>query len=676
MPNFTVKLFITEIYFLLLGFLALTALSLRHLSLFKDRLVLLLLLLLGFGLIRVAVEIGEGGMLVVRNSSFVWYLFLPLIVYFLPIRNRILEGAFRLTLLAVFTLFTISVFHFTFIMMPNYLVPKWSASFSIYSALACALIFGNKWSRAALFVIGVTFGSCFWSSYQRTTLVGCFFIAMVIFLLAWERRKLVLRNMGLFAVFFAVGVTFWPLRQHTVEFVREELPMHVYHMQIKYEAFKENLNKKLAANSLAKKLTNNAQFSVRKNIPRPTVRKKNELPRKQKQQSIAKHKNPFVKGDRAHNGLEKYRWQMWYDAFNKFANAPLLGIGYMPLVVHKVTTGDNIFLPNDGVIDNTPPISGPHNSYLNCMARLGAIGVLFLVLHIWAGLRLMMNGYYGAFFVIYSHILYSMFNVALEGPVRSVPLLLAMGLALRIPNRKSLLQFLDERHLLSLRLTEIKLANSFHVNRALFVRSIAVLALLVVGMTGYMIHSHEQKSVKSVAEFYALKKKISAAPSMVFDKQTMLFKNYVETATGRFGKYLAYMQLGKISAAAGKTRDSAKYFANAVLHSANNWQEAMALNAQAVQFEAEHKFDIAFVKYNLVNLLAPESSNLKLASSYNMLRLSSWAMHSVFVSDDNTPENLFHIFRTNHRKSALLDTAKMILKFPVRPYPLHPELLH
>lgn len=149
--------------------------------------------------------------------------------------------------------------------------------------------------------------------------------------------------------------------------------------------------------------------------------------------------NPLVKSEMDATGREKFRWYQWVDAFEKFKLHPWLGIGFERQVVHRVYRYSGEFAPNDENWLNhskavapvkVAPIAGPHNSYLNALTRMGLMGAFVLVLHALALCYLICHHRFLMASIVYAHIVYSFFNVGLEGPVRSALLLLLLSVPL------------------------------------------------------------------------------------------------------------------------------------------------------------------------------------------------------------------------------------------------------
>lgn len=149
-------------------------------------------------------------------------------------------------------------------------------------------------------------------------------------------------------------------------------------------------------------------------------------------------KRSVLKAQTVKPGVEGFRYFMWKDAFDKFIQHPVMGIGFGPQVVDRIYIGNGAFVPNDGFYEegHKSPISGPHNSYLNALARMGGLGALFLILHALAFFYLAKAKFYFLAGALAGQCIYAAFNVGLEGPARSFLLLIGLGVAMRIERDK------------------------------------------------------------------------------------------------------------------------------------------------------------------------------------------------------------------------------------------------
>ena len=150
--------------------------------------------------------------------------------------------------------------------------------------------------------------------------------------------------------------------------------------------------------------------------------------------------------ERSKIGAEIFRFTMWQDAWELFRENPLLGIGLGKQVVYRVYLGDQQFTPNTadalsrlhGMPHGSPPISGPHNSFLNILTRFGIfyfIAYCSLIFYSVKGFLIQKN--YILLFVLLGTMVYAMFNVGLEGPVRGMWFFVLLGIGLKL-NQESI----------------------------------------------------------------------------------------------------------------------------------------------------------------------------------------------------------------------------------------------
>ncbi len=389
-PNLRSKLFVFEIYLGLMGvwFLATpSSFSRLKLALQKDLLTQIAALLLIFALLRMIPDFMNNPLLSMRNAAFAWYLSLPLMIVALPIRISVLEFFARMIVLLAFAYFSATVL-MTY-SRHNFNV-NWLPDVGVCAVLSLAVItrsLGRAWP--VLMLVGLALGVNYWEKYQRTALVGIVFTVALLFYSLPERRVRILNRLGLLLLFFSIGLLTWqPLGARNIV-------THQKSWWIPQQSEHWSLSTGLGV--------------------------------------IAKSQ-PLQKAQLNEYGLEVFRSSMWMDAFNLFLSRPLVGIGFQKQVVHRIFSGGTIYHPNDGswALIPQPPISGPHNSYLNAIARLGILGALFMVMHLLAGRRLWLNECYGCFFLLVSGVIYAFFNVGLEGPIHSFLLLTMIGAAFKV----------------------------------------------------------------------------------------------------------------------------------------------------------------------------------------------------------------------------------------------------
>jgi len=374
-PHFEPKIFIFELilllFFLLLGWNA-------RKWLVADRLLRLRrsfafdasLLILAAGILRMAPDFFDAPIVVLRNSSFVWYLLLSLVLAVIPLDLRVFERAAFLVAGVTYFYFAMSLIG-TLLGDGRFPHLDWAPSVGLYGALFLGTILRSTLlGSALLFPIGFGVGIGFLGRFQRTSLVGLLLAILLVLFFAYRHFRpefsRVLYRVGLFIVFIGLGVG-------------------VGYMKFDPAAWKDRLNK----------------------------------------------------AEQGDHGMEMIRFSMWSDAFHEFLSRPLAGIGFKEQVVKRVYAGGGQFLPNTGGFEHptAPPIAGPHNSYLNAIARMGLLGGLFLLLHLSVFHTLFKQEYFWLAGVSYGQMIYALFNVGLEGPMRSYLLLLGIGCAIQLQAR-------------------------------------------------------------------------------------------------------------------------------------------------------------------------------------------------------------------------------------------------
>ncbi len=150
----------------------------------------------------------------------------------------------------------------------------------------------------------------------------------------------------------------------------------------------------------------------------------------------------------------RFRAFAWKQALLDWQESPWLGIGFREPVPSMILPGQkndgqhSVFRinPDGSVAENSPPVSGPHNSYLTILARTGVVGfILFLAAGIeWTwrsrrGFRLIRDDFsmLVLFVVTCAGLLHASFHIGFESPHNSVLLWLAAGLFLAHSNQIS-----------------------------------------------------------------------------------------------------------------------------------------------------------------------------------------------------------------------------------------------
>jgi hypothetical protein len=377
------KIFVFELYIAIISLLCLirwrSCLDQAR-RLWQDPWVRVTLLILILGMARAALDLSQNPLLGIRNSAFVWYLSVPLLLALLNISVARLDLLSKLMAALVFYLFLVSVgmsiqHRNTFL--------NWQPYLGLYLIFAFGLATVYRWwGILMLFLIGFPLGFCLLEKFQRTFLIGMAITMVLVFGSFANLRKIILRRLAIFLFAFMAGGAFWLFHAHSSRW---------------------NLGFSHSFDNLS----------------------------------------PLTKSQEDDNGLEIFRGSMWKDALGLFREQPLVGIGFQKQVVTRVFLGGTKYLENTGDFEKkgTPPIAGPHNSYLNALARLGILGSLFFVLHIAMARRLWKKGVYATFFILLAQIVYAFFNVGLEGPSRSSMLLMTLASAFLVR-----LQLSDKPH--------------------------------------------------------------------------------------------------------------------------------------------------------------------------------------------------------------------------------------
>lgn len=126
---------------------------------------------------------------------------------------------------------------------------------------------------------------------------------------------------------------------------------------------------------------------------------------------------------------------MWSQTIEDWSKRPIVGIGFVPEVPSYIRPDRK----NDGGFEfpGSPPVSGPHNSYLSILARMGLIGAgLFLIVLLWLGNHMFRVGRtpmleladLPLFYFPANGILHAIVNVGFESPHNSALAWLFVGI--------------------------------------------------------------------------------------------------------------------------------------------------------------------------------------------------------------------------------------------------------
>ncbi len=348
---------------------------------------------------RILLELPADPLVVLRSSSFVWYLSLSLLISVFPVSSKNWEKLFYFFAGLLFANLTFSIWLFVSVrflkIFPTFswfffesTGPRWGLALGVYGAYAYLLQSGKKKSFLGLAILGLGLGIELSSKISRTNLLGMILVTALLFGLSYREPKVLLLRLSKLIFMGTVAVIFSQLISSSSWYNEVQKTLYTDYKREYFE----------------------------KNITPPA--------------------NPFVKSNPG-GAAEGFRIFMWRDAIALFQQHPFWGIGFREQVVHRFYVGgEKQFLPNTGIhfepILLTSPIAGPHNSYLNALARLGVLGIFFLIFHLTAFWLLVREKYFATAFALAGGMLYTTFNVGLEGPARSFFVLVALGVALKI----------------------------------------------------------------------------------------------------------------------------------------------------------------------------------------------------------------------------------------------------
>lgn len=367
-PNLQIKFFVFEIYLVFLLLLLVFSLFRRRafVGWSSSPLVVLTVFLLVAGLARAAPDVLANPLLVVRSSSFVWYLLVPLLIFLLPLKRSSLEVFFKVVAVLFFVAFLASLI--ASILVPGRIPNFFTEAGGCFLFLAIGLLHGKRAIRIALLsIFSLAICLMFLGQVSRTGLVA-------------------LACTGILSCFVALKAP----RQIWAVLLRVAAMVVLSVFLVCLGARSMGGGYQSASHSL-------------------------------------------YRGEAKSVVVEAFRERMWVDAWKKFTASPFIGIGFLKPVVDRIYVGDGGFAVNDGsLIEGLPPISGPHNSYLNAISRMGIWGLGFLILHVWAGFLFWAREQPAPLFLMASQSIYALFNVGLEGPARSAVLLICLGYALKL----------------------------------------------------------------------------------------------------------------------------------------------------------------------------------------------------------------------------------------------------
>lgn len=549
-PNQSIKLFVTEIVLLILGLIALPY-FLRHRPLLpKDYLFYVLLVFICWGMTRAFLLDSGPLVLRLRNSAFVWYCLAAFVVYYLPVRIQAFESMFRVIYIVVFLLLAGSIIYENVIQ--NFLPypPMWSASFGIYPVFAYALLSKSRLSYLVLFFIALALGIGYWAGFQRTSLVGLAATSVFILIFFYSDYRQTLRRIFLLVLLFVVGIFAWPVKRDLTNYVIGTVNAVIDKSKIPKDAKTKDLFFETKAQTVDVKI-GGIDFKIN---------------------------NPMQKAISTSGGFEVFRWQMWLDAWKLFTQHPWAGIGFSRQVVYKKHMADMIFVANEGEADKAP-ISGPHNSYLNALARVGVAGFVLLLVHLIVAVRLLFAGHLAVFSVVVAHALYAVFNVGLEGPVRSLALIFGIGVALKTGRQSGLPEFLRRRKMVDYAEGGYRFFNRFVFDTVTVHRlSVGLVLFVFLSLAGMFTSVYYRTNSETASVFQYLNSDEYSRLSLDERLKYVLDKQQEVLSVQAY--YRLAMAAGDILTKQGKHFDASIQYGKAVMRARDSIQERNAIYHQ------------------------------------------------------------------------------------------------
>lgn len=131
----------------------------------------------------------------------------------------------------------------------------------------------------------------------------------------------------------------------------------------------------------------------------------------------------------------RFRRELWSQAWKDWQISPIFGQGFRIEVPSSVFGSLNMKYPHNQSDLSFLPISGPHNSFLNILVRTGVVGALLWMAMLVCWYRriypfIWKPGHITlamAFACIGNGLIYSFFNLGLEGPEYAIPIYFLLG---------------------------------------------------------------------------------------------------------------------------------------------------------------------------------------------------------------------------------------------------------
>lgn len=142
----------------------------------------------------------------------------------------------------------------------------------------------------------------------------------------------------------------------------------------------------------------------------------------------------------------RFRFFLWKTALEDWKENPVWGRGFLPEIPSLVHPGRS----NVGSLEypGSPPVAGPHNSYLTILSRMGIPGVLLFLWILWVWLREWKKISVFSetirlflFFIPVHGLVYASLNVGLESPHQCIWLWLMIGVGIGLSKSRPGFEF-------------------------------------------------------------------------------------------------------------------------------------------------------------------------------------------------------------------------------------------
>jgi O-antigen ligase len=129
-----------------------------------------------------------------------------------------------------------------------------------------------------------------------------------------------------------------------------------------------------------------------------------------------------------------FRRFLWLDTIEQWKASPWIGLGFVPDLPKNLPSGPNV---GGFEFPGAPPVSGPHNSYLGVLARMGVVGLALLGVVLGLGARAIHRSVsrpertlFGLLliFLPVNGAIHAFFNIGFESPHNSMVMWLVFGM--------------------------------------------------------------------------------------------------------------------------------------------------------------------------------------------------------------------------------------------------------